>query len=1043
MGEIVDFALWLLFHRIHRSSHRPLHILCHGYQRSHAQIINDEQIALPGIPGIVLHYPNSHVGTLKSRPWSDLLNLLGKDGEQIMLEMILECGIYVPVESGKGNYYQLSGAPMTDLKPIAAVKPSDAASEPTKMGHDGNDHGRNKPITVLRSPASISFIRNRMFYARVALNAKGKVRFGLRHIHVLNRYPDSNDQLHTLHILMYIFPRQFGLHNVFTSPVDTSQTAQPLPDYTLRETEIAQRKARISSRASAAGIHLPKRLRGNVFELVKKMQKLHRRCAYYELLKHYCPLKGKGSRTKDLEAQGPTQKPPPSSDGPEAQLALTSTATQTCLDRYRSAVDPTCTQKDGNMAETSDTELNIVDHATPHSDVSAFCRAVLANLIPNEFWGQHLDGTHNKEVVMHNVDRFIRLRRFESLTLHAVAENLKISSMHWLAPPQILKDDKISSSDMNKRSSLLHEFLYYVFDSILIPLIRSNFHVTESNHHKNRIFYFRHDVWRALTEPALTKIKHTMFEEVPSMKARQLLDARSLGFSQIRLLPKGTGLRPITNLRRRVTKLQGGKAVLGRSINSIVAPVHKMLDYERQQKPESVGSALFSVGDMYPKLKALRTQLRSRGEVMPPLYFAKVDVKSCFDTIPQRGAVRVMEQLASENVYRLARHTQIKVSDARNCGHGMITPAKPTRKFLASAHPPLDFRNFDEIVEESLAPGKKNTVFIDNVLRTAHKKQRLLELLREHVERNIVRIGKKFFRQKDGIPQGSVLSSLLCNCFYAKLEADHLSFITNGDSLLLRLIDDFLFITARKEEATQFLQTMHDGIEEYGVRINPAKSLANFNVSINGFSISKTTDLSFPYCGTMINSRTLEISKDRDRRKATALADALTVEHSIHPGQTFHRKAMSAFKIQTHKMFLDTNFNSPINVISNIYQNFLEAAMKYYRYVKLMPYKQQPHESLLVETIRDLIEMAFMLVKAKHRNQTSHEYACAVSKRQVQWLALTAFSCVLGRKQTKFREVLDWVEGALVEVRPKDKKEASRLGKVAQKGRTAFRDLKY
>lgn len=66
-------------------------------------------MALPGIPGIVLHYPNSHVGTLKSRPWSDLLNLLGKDGEQIMLEMILECGIYVPVESGKGNYYQISG----------------------------------------------------------------------------------------------------------------------------------------------------------------------------------------------------------------------------------------------------------------------------------------------------------------------------------------------------------------------------------------------------------------------------------------------------------------------------------------------------------------------------------------------------------------------------------------------------------------------------------------------------------------------------------------------------------------------------------------------------------------------------------------------------------------------------------------------------------------------------------------------------------------------------------------------------------------------
>lgn len=36
---------------------------------------------------------------------------------------------------------------------------------------------------------------------------------------------------------------------------------------------------------------------------------------------------------------------------------------------------------------------------------------------------------------------------------------------------------------------------------------------------------------------------------------------------------------------------------------------------------------------------------------------------------------------------------------------------------------------------------------------------------------------------------------------------------------------------------------------------------------------------------------------------------------------------------KTHKMFLDTNFNSIRKVLSNIYQNLYEAAMKYYRYV--------------------------------------------------------------------------------------------------------------
>ncbi|KAL9603334.1 MAG: hypothetical protein Q9219_001196 [cf. Caloplaca sp. 3 TL-2023] len=810
-----------------------------------------------------------------------------------------------------------------------------------------------------------------MFYARAALNAKGKVRFGLRHIHVLNRYPNADDPNHTIHVMKYIFPRQFGLHNVFTSSVDPTKTAQPFLDYTLRESEIARKSA------ASARLQIPKRLRGAVFELVKKLQKLHSNCAYYELLKHYCPFQKRITSHRGPKVARLKPRPPSVHCAQKTQLALASTATQ-------ASIPPS--QSDRDLTSFNDLdESPIIDFATPFSDVSAFCRAVLANIIPNDVWGSGLDGTYNKRAFMYNVDRFIRLRRFESLTLHAVIQGLKISSINWLIPPRISKYSGISSSDLKKRRELLYELLYYLGDSVLIPLVRSNFHVTESNRHKNRIFYFRHDIWRALTEPALAEIKNSMFEEVPFIKARQLLDARSLGFSQIRLLPKDTKLRPIMNLRRRVTQLQGGQAVLGRSINSIVGPVHKMLDLERKQKPGVVGSALFSIGDMYSRLKAFRDCLCSRTGVIPQLYFVKVDVQSCFDTIPQQGAVRIMERLASDDVYRIARHAQIKGPDSHRYGHGTIIQAKPARKFLVSAHPPLDFRSFDEIIEETLACEQKCTVYVDNVVRTTHKKQRLLEVLKEHVERNFVRIGKKFFRQKNGIPQGSVLSSLLCNCFYAELEAQHLSFLDDNETLLLRLIDDFLIVTTKKREASRFLQTMHDGIEEYGVRVNPAKSLANFDVTINGVNISKIRDSSFPYCGTTIDTRTLGISKDRNRGKAIALADSLTVEQSNIPGQIFHRKAMNALKIQSHKMFLDTSFNSTIEVMKNIYQNFFECAMKYYRYVKSMGRSQEPHKALLIGTIQDVIDMAFVLVKAKHRSQTPHEYVCAVSKRQVRW----------------------------------------------------------
>ena len=105
---------------MHRKCHKPPHTLCHGYQRANAQVKGDEQGTLSGIPGIVLHYPNSHVGTLRSRVWSEVLNLLGKDGEEIMLDMILECAIYAAVKSGGGNYYQLSGRSVLRYVPEAS-----------------------------------------------------------------------------------------------------------------------------------------------------------------------------------------------------------------------------------------------------------------------------------------------------------------------------------------------------------------------------------------------------------------------------------------------------------------------------------------------------------------------------------------------------------------------------------------------------------------------------------------------------------------------------------------------------------------------------------------------------------------------------------------------------------------------------------------------------------------------------------------------------------------------------------------------------------
>ena len=89
-------------------------MLCHGYQRaSNPWQLNEDHCAAAGIPGVVSRYPNNNVNSLKDVYWAAILSLLGKEGELIMLDMILDCGVFVEVTRGQGNYYQLSGEKRT------------------------------------------------------------------------------------------------------------------------------------------------------------------------------------------------------------------------------------------------------------------------------------------------------------------------------------------------------------------------------------------------------------------------------------------------------------------------------------------------------------------------------------------------------------------------------------------------------------------------------------------------------------------------------------------------------------------------------------------------------------------------------------------------------------------------------------------------------------------------------------------------------------------------------------------------------------------
>jgi hypothetical protein len=66
-------------------------------------------------------------------------------------------------------------------------------------------------------------------------------------------------------------------------------------------------------------------------------------------------------------------------------------------------------------------------------------------------------------------------------------------------------------------------------------------------------------------------------------------------------------------------------------------------------------------------------------------------------------------------------------------------------------------------------------------------------------------------------------------------------------------------------------------------------------------------------------------------------------------------------------------------------------------------------------------------MKSKGRNKRNEGYRCAVSRVQVEWLALIAFRSVLQRRQARYRDVLAWLDARVQALRDKKGKECARL----------------
>ncbi|CAG8680607.1 14663_t:CDS:2, partial [Racocetra persica] len=103
----------------------------------------------------------------------------------------------------------------------------------------------------------------------------------------------------------------------------------------------------------------------------------------------------------------------------------------------------------------------------------------------------------------------------------------------------IYRGNKNNKVEADKRSELLYEFIWWIFDCFVIPLLQVR---------EIRIL----DIWLRIEKYNIESLPASTFEEVPKETENQFLDNSILGYSTVRFLPKGSNgtMRRIINLSR-------------------------------------------------------------------------------------------------------------------------------------------------------------------------------------------------------------------------------------------------------------------------------------------------------------------------------------------------------------------------------------------------------------------------------------------------------------------------------------------------------------
>ena len=144
-----------------------------------------------------------------------------------------------------------------------------------------------------------------------------------------------------------------------------------------------------------------------------------------------------------------------------------------------------------------------------------------------------------------NVDiwLFIAMPRYEKLSVAELTRGLPLTGFIPIFDPKRTDNVFRCLGEREKVLSFMTNFLNFLFEDILVELVRRSFYVTETSGSRSKLVFYHHQTWARITTPILDELQVSMFQPTDGSSAHAAL---------CRLVPKGKPgkFRPIMSFKK-------------------------------------------------------------------------------------------------------------------------------------------------------------------------------------------------------------------------------------------------------------------------------------------------------------------------------------------------------------------------------------------------------------------------------------------------------------------------------------------------------------